>query len=126
MKVISDTAVETITAEARKAISSKASILTSHFGAYRQLRQHFAEHTPVRAQSGKAAKLLPWVYIAISNAKRILLGIFHGVSEKYMQNYLDEFCYKLNRRYHGETRFEILLGNSLKHWKENHVWQRTG
>lgn len=40
---------------------------------------------------------LKWVHIAISNAKRALLGIYHKISGKYLQNYLDEFCYKLNR-----------------------------
>ncbi|HIP36061.1 MAG TPA: IS1595 family transposase, partial [Crocinitomix sp.] len=40
-----------------------------------------------------------WVHIAISNAKRTLLGIYHKIKGKYLQLYLDEFCYKLNRRY---------------------------
>lgn len=84
MKVIPDIAAETITAEARRAISSKASILTDNFSAYCQLKENFAEHTPVRDKGAEAAKLLPWVHTAISNAKRLLLGIFHGVSEKYM------------------------------------------
>jgi Zn ribbon nucleic-acid-binding protein len=42
---------------------------------------------------------LKWVHIAIANAKRNLLGIYHVIKEKYLQHYLDEFCYKLNRRY---------------------------
>jgi hypothetical protein len=42
---------------------------------------------------------LKWVHIAISNAKRTLLGIYHVIKEKYLQQYLDEFCFKLNRRY---------------------------
>ncbi|PIE49153.1 MAG: IS1595 family transposase, partial [Flavobacteriales bacterium] len=28
---------------------------------------------------------------------------------KYLQNYLDEFCYKLNRRYFGENLFDRLV-----------------
>ena len=51
---------------------------------------------------------LQWVHIAISNAKRTLLGIFHKIKGKYLQNYLNEFCYKLNRRYFGETLFDRL------------------
>jgi len=45
-----------------------------------------------------AAKYLPLVHLAISLAKTFLLGTFHGVSRKYLQNYLDEFCYRFNRR----------------------------
>lgn len=51
---------------------------------------------------------LKWVHIAISNAKRTLLGIYHCIRRKYLQRYLDEFCYKLNRRYFGERLFDRL------------------
>jgi transposase-like protein len=42
---------------------------------------------------------LPWVHIAIANLKRFLLGTFHGVSGDRLQGYLDEFCYRFNRRW---------------------------
>jgi hypothetical protein len=42
---------------------------------------------------------LKWVHIAIANAKRTLLGIYHVIKEKYLQFYLDEFYFKLNGRY---------------------------
>jgi len=35
---------------------------------------------------------LPWVHIVISNLKRFLLGTFHGVQGKYLQEYINEFC----------------------------------
>lgn len=55
---------------------------------------------------------LKWVNISISNLKRFLLGIYHVVKEKYVQHYLDEFCFKLNRRNHPHM-FENLLLNSI-------------
>jgi hypothetical protein len=45
----------------------------------------------------------------ISNAKRILLGAPHMISMKYVQNYLDELCPKVNRRHFGEELFDRLL-----------------
>jgi transposase-like protein len=42
---------------------------------------------------------LPWVHIAIANLKRFLLGTFHGTTKHYLQNYLNEFCYRFNRRF---------------------------
>lgn len=42
---------------------------------------------------------LRWVYFAISNAKRTLLGIYHRINIEKLQNYSDEFVHKLNRRY---------------------------
>lgn len=40
--------------------------------------------------------------------KRGMYGIFHNVSVKYMQRYVDEFCYRLNHRASKET-FETLV-----------------
>ena len=31
------------------------------------------------------------------------------ISNKYSQNYLDEFCYKVNRRNYGDQLFDRLL-----------------
>ena len=52
---------------------------------------------------------LKWVHIAIANAKRTLLGIYHVVKEKFLQHYLDEFCFKLNRRYSSNLFDNLIL-----------------
>ena len=49
---------------------------------------------------------LQWVHVTISNAKRNLLGVYHMIKMDYLQNYLDEFCYRLNRRYFDERLFD--------------------
>lgn len=56
-----------------------------------------------------AAKHLPLVHLAISLAKTFILGTYHGVSRKYMQNYLDEFCYRFNRRFKESTLCQSLI-----------------
>ena len=44
-----------------------------------------------------------WLHIIIGNAKAFVLGTFHGLGKKHLQSYLDEFCYRFNRRFvHGE------------------------
>lgn len=48
---------------------------------------------------GKASEWLPLVHIMIGNMKKFLNGTFHGVSSDYLQEYLDEFCYRFNRRF---------------------------
>ncbi|MFN4945732.1 MAG: transposase, partial [Chryseotalea sp.] len=45
----------------------------------------------------------------IANAKRNLLGIYHVIKEKYLQHYLDEFCFKLNRRYNSNLFDNLIL-----------------
>jgi hypothetical protein len=53
---------------------------------------------------------LPWVHIAISLAKRFLLGTYHGaISQRYLFQYLDEFCYRFNRRGKENKLCESLL-----------------
>jgi len=44
-----------------------------------------------------AGKLHPWVHKAVTNAKSVLNNVHKGVSEKYMQNYLNEYSHKFNR-----------------------------
>lgn len=51
---------------------------------------------------------LRWVHIAISNLRRDLQK-YHMISERMLQNYLNEFCYKLNRRYFGRKLFDRLV-----------------
>lgn len=63
----------------------------------------------------EAPKWLPWVHIAIANLKRYLLGTYHGVSGEYLQQYLDEFCYRFNRRW-----CELEIPNRLLSVLANH------
>jgi len=37
------------------------------------------------------------------------LDTHHDIKPEFLQKYLDEFCYKFNRRYAGETLFARLL-----------------
>lgn len=60
-------------------------------------------------KSKEAHKMLPWVHTAISNAKAVLTDMYHGIKREFLQLYLDEFCYKFNRRYFGERLFERLM-----------------
>jgi hypothetical protein len=61
---------------------------------------------------------LTWVHFAISNAKRQLLNTLHDIKPEFMQNYLDEFCYKFNPRYQNEAIFARLLMASVNYKNE--------
>jgi len=45
----------------------------------------------------------------LSNFKRWTLDIFHGVSPGHLQAYLDEYCYRLNRREQRKDLFRRVL-----------------
>ena len=58
---------------------------------------HVTQITPPEVSN----EWLPWVHIANANLMRFLLGTFYGTSKLYLQEYLDEFCYRVNRRSWG-------------------------
>jgi hypothetical protein len=58
-------------------------------------------------QTGKDT--LKWVHLAISNAKRMFLGIYHWFHGSRLQNYLNEFCYKLNIRHIGTEKLTVRI-----------------
>jgi hypothetical protein len=73
------------------------------------LHKSIKEHCPQVISEKEVGKMLPWVHIAISNAGRMLPDLFHDIRPEYLQSYLNEFCYKFNRRYFGEKRFDRLM-----------------
>jgi hypothetical protein len=67
-------------------------------------------HYKVVLRDPKAAgKLLPWVHRVISNAKAVIRGAHRGVSEKHLQSYLSEVCYRFNRRFWERELFDRLV-----------------
>ena len=74
-------------------------------------QHHVAKVTP----PDMASEWLPWVHIVISNFKTFILGTHHGISGKYVQEYLDEYTYRLNRRF-----WETEIPNRLLRLAVNH------
>ena len=73
------------------------------------------EHTNQVIEPKQVGKVLPWVHIAIANAKRLLLDVYHDIRPEYLQNYLNEFCWKFNRRNFGEALFDRLMVDAVSY-----------
>jgi hypothetical protein len=73
------------------------------------------DHLPQATPPYLADAWLPWVHIVISHLKRFLLGTFHGVSHTYLQEYLNEFCYRFNRRFRETEIPNRLLRLCVEH-----------
>jgi len=107
MKAVSSVNHETVKDFVKKRICEGQQVHSDALPALNVIHEthdHEARVTP----SNKVDEWLPWVHIAIGNLKTFLLGTFHGVSEKYLQEYLNEFCYRYNRRF-----FESEIPNRL-------------
>ena len=86
-----------------------ASVIADNAGGHRKLADVVKE-TDIRTVPGKdAPKVLPWVHVAIANAKKLIDDIYHGVKGKFLQQYLNEFCYKFNRKHFGDRLFGRLM-----------------
>lgn len=72
---------------------------------------HEKKVTPAK----KANEWLPLVHIVIGNMKKFINGTFHGVSSGYLQEYIDEFCYRFNRRFWEPELPLRLLNACLAH-----------
>lgn len=100
---------ETIKEEAIKAINQESHILMDDSKSHTKLDGEFKEVEKKVVKEEDASKVLPWVHIAISNAKSRFLNLYHGIKNEYLQSYLDEFCYKFNRMYFGDRLFDRLM-----------------
>ena len=56
--------------------------------------------------------MLKWLHTIISNAKAFVGGTYHGMERKHVQLYLNEFCYRFNRRF-VDNLFEHLAAAAL-------------
>jgi hypothetical protein len=109
MFVIENLKSFTIDKHVTESIDKESIIDSDHSTSYTNFSRLVKEHRPRVIPKKEVETILPWVYIAISNAKRMLSDIFHDIKPEYLQNYLNEFCYKFNRRYFGELRFDRLM-----------------
>lgn len=70
-------------------------------------------HDRVLASEAEADEKLRWVHILISNAKAFIAGTYHGLDKGHLQVYLNEFCYRFNRRAWQPQLFGRLLSACL-------------
>jgi len=114
LRVIDDASAKTLTGAAGVMIQPGSTVRTDGWRSYGALPAAGYRHEPhVQPTPQAASELLPWVHIVISNFKRWQLDVFHGVSAAHLQSYLDEFCYRLNRRDQRLDLFRRILNRRV-------------
>lgn len=109
MKVLTSHKASEINDVVKKNINKTSLIITDKSTSYEDFSKMFETHVSFKSDKTITKTSLKWVHVTISNAKRNLLGVYHMVSNNYLQNYLNEFCYRLNRRYFGENLFNRMV-----------------
>ena len=101
MKLMTDLTMGPINNQVISGMEKQSGVLSDGYGGYNKLKEVIRSHlVSIGPDKSKPAKLFPWANRTIGNAKKVLLGNHHNViGQKYIQDYLNGFCYKFNRRY---------------------------
>ena len=108
-KVLDGHGGEEISETIKESLDNQSIVFTDKSTSYVDISDFVELHVMEKSSKETTEETLKWVHIAISNAKRNLLGNYHKIKRKYLQLYLNEFIYKLNRRYFGDRLFERLI-----------------
>jgi transposase-like protein len=95
-------------------LNSGQNVRTDAFPALNAVAENHTHEKKV-TPAKKVFEWLPLVHIVIGNMKKFINGTFHGVSSEYLQEYIDEFCYRFNRRFWEPELPLRLLNACLAH-----------
>ena len=90
----------------KKYVSQEAEVISDKWKGYTPLKKEFKNLKQIASEEGKNFKELD---IHIMNIKGWLRGIHHHCSKERMQNYLDEYHFRYNRRSNMDTIFDVLI-----------------
>jgi transposase-like protein len=107
---------------AKRRIRAGQTVRTDGLFANQSLQAHVT-HVSQITPPKMATEWLPWVHVVIANLKRYLLGTYHGTGKHYLQDYLNEFCYRFNRRHHETEIPNRLLRLCAEHRPV--IWRGT-
>jgi hypothetical protein len=124
MKVITGGFSEKLfTTKVNQYVEKDTTIRSDGSTSYSDLKGNF-DHQPKTIPKKEAAKTLPWVHNAISNAKRMLLDVHHRIDDDFLQNYLNAYVFKLNRRYFNNMFERVLIAAVSQRW--NYLGETCG
>lgn len=108
MQVIPDAKGETLLSFAEKCIDLGSTIHSDAFRSYSALTEEYSIDMQ-KYDPKSSSKRLKWLHVMISNIKANIEGAHHGLDGTYLQRYLDEFCYRFNRRHSRMPIFDHLV-----------------
>jgi hypothetical protein len=123
MKVLHSLKKKDIKTITEKIVEKGSDLISDKSNSYNDLNVNYSLDAQVIPKE-QAMKILPWVNTTISNAKKLLLDVHHRIDDDFLQNYLNEFCFKLNRRYFNDLFDRVLVTAVNYRW--NCLGERCG
>ena len=108
LAVIESYSATTLAGFVAAAVANGSTVVSDGWSGYATLKE--VKHDPQVVGPMAAHLVLPWVHRVFANTKRWGLGVYHGLRQKHLQAYLDEFVFRFNRRHTPAAAFERLLG----------------
>ena len=105
-EVIENSSAKELGSFLRKYVSQDAELISDKWKGYTPLINEFTKLKQVASNEGKNFKEL---HIHIMNIKGWLRGIHHHCSKDHMQDYLNEYHFRYNRRSNMETIFDVSI-----------------
>ena len=99
----------TIVRFAEDVIEKGSTVRSDGYTVYPPLEKHGFIHDRHPVKKQKAHVIFPHVHTFISNLRSFVMGTYHGLDETHLQQYLDEFCWRFNRRKLRHEMFDRLL-----------------
>ena len=109
LQVIPDNTAETLESFVQANVEPGSVVLSDGHASFDGLQALGYKHDPKIVGLMAAHIVLPWTHRAFTLLKRWGMGVYHGLRRKYAQTYLDEYCYRFNRRYWRRVSFEKIL-----------------
>ena len=112
LSVVPDRSAKSLVGFIESAVAPWATITTDDWNGYTTLGKRGYLHTAVaeRGDMEVSETFLPIIHLVFSNLKTWLRGTHHGVSPQHLQEYLNEFTFRFNRRFYPFNAFRSLLG----------------
>lgn len=113
-RTVENVQAETLTSEIIKNVKETANLYTDEWLGYKDISRIY-DHSIVKhnAREYVNGKIYTNTIEGFwSLLKRGIIGIYHSLSKKHLQKYVDEFVFRYNTRTCGESdRFDLLLSN---------------
>ena len=109
-KVVPNVKSATLLEEIKNCISRAASVNTDEYKGYNEVRVFFIKHAVKEYVNGKTHTNTIEGFWSL--LKRGIVGVYHKLTYKHLQKYLDEFCFRYNTKdYAEQKRFSCFFRN---------------
>lgn len=105
-EVIDNASSKTLRGFFHRRISTNAHVVTDEWNGYKPLAN---EYKNMERRPSNKGRNFPQLHLHIMNIKGWLRGIHHHCTKERLQEYLDEYHFRFNRRNCKDTIFDLLI-----------------